>query len=1051
MEITRRDFLKTSAFVGGCAALSSQIEAVFARQARLGDGLATGGGDFARAMFSAENVIYSVCLNCHVACPIQVRVVDGVAVKVGGNPYSSQNLLEPIPMDTPPAEAARVEGKLCPKGQASIQILYDPYRLRKVLKRAGKRGENKWVTVDFNQAIDEIVNGGDLFGEGHVPGLKDIYALRDADVFKDMGADAKSVGQGKMSVDEFKSKWAQYLDTLIDPNRPDLGPKNNQFVFQAGRIEHGRKELGKRFTGDGFGSVNFYEHTTICEQSHHIAYYEATGKHHMKPDTLHSEFVIFFGTGAFEANFGPTPMAERVTQGLRERNFKYAVVDPRLSKTAGKAWRWVPIQPGTDAALALGLIRWIMDNERYDARYLENPNNDAAKADGEVNSTDATHLVRTDTMLFLTPEDAGLERPVDKDGNPVKDVFVVMAKPVEEGATPQATLHTETEAGVLDFAGEVNGVPVKTVFTLLRERAQEKTIEEYAQICGLEPSLIEELAEEFTSHGKKAAAEMYRGPVQHTNGYYNGQAIITLNALIGNTNWKGGLTAGSSHWHEDGSKKGQPFPKATLLGAPGGYKKFGHTVSKEKSRYEDTSFYQEKVAAGQDPYPAERPWYPFTGNLYQEVIPAAAAGYPYPIKCLLVHKGTPAFASPAGHLIIEALSDPQVIPLFIACDVTVAETSMYADYIIPDLTYMERWGTPHTTPDVQIKLSKIRQPTVAPITEMVTVDGEDMPIGLEAFLIAVGKKLGLPGFGKGGFGEGGDFNRPEDFFLRLAANLAFGDKEDGSQALPDASDEEMAIFRAARAHLPKGVFDEARWAAAAGEMWPKVVTLLNRGGRADPTGTAYKGDYIGHLWKGTWHLYAEGVARQKHSMTGQPFDGLPHYEPVLDAAGNVVNDDGYDFSLITYKEIFGGQSRTAGSYWVQDELEPENRVWMYRGDARRLGLRDGDVVKLSSASNPAGVWDLGNGRKIPVQGKVKTVEGMRPGTVAVSWHYGHWAYGAGDVVVDRQVVKGDPRRARGLCPNAIMLADPALGDVCLTDPIGGSASFYDTKVKVVKV
>ena len=182
MEITRRDLLKTSACVGGCEALSAKIESVSARQARLGDGLAAGGADFARAMFSAENVIYSVCLNCHVACPIQVRVVDGVAVKVGGNPYSSQNLLEPIPMDTPPAEAAKAEGKLCPKGQASIQILYDPYRLRKVLKRAGKRGENKWVTVDFNQAIDEIVDGCDLFGEVDVPGLKDIYALRDADV-----------------------------------------------------------------------------------------------------------------------------------------------------------------------------------------------------------------------------------------------------------------------------------------------------------------------------------------------------------------------------------------------------------------------------------------------------------------------------------------------------------------------------------------------------------------------------------------------------------------------------------------------------------------------------------------------------------------------------------------------------------------------------------------------------------------------------------------------------------------------------------------------------
>ena len=73
---------------------------------------------------------------------------------------------------------------------------------------------------------------------------------------------------------------------------------------------------------------------------------------------------------------------------------------------------------------------------------------------------------------------------------------------------------------------------------------------------------------------------------------------------------------------------------------------------------------------------------------------------------------------------------------------------------------------------------------------------------------------------------------------------------------------------------------------------------------------------------------------------------------------------------------------------------------------------------------------------------------MRPGTVAVSWHFGHWAYGSADVVVDGHTVKGDPRRASGLCPNGVMLTDPHLGDACPTDPIGGSASFYDTRVKV---
>ncbi|RMD48439.1 MAG: molybdopterin oxidoreductase, partial [Candidatus Thermofonsia bacterium] len=399
--------------------------------------------------------------------------------------------------------------------------------------------------------------------------------------------------------------------------------------------------------------------------------------------------------------------------------------------------------------------------------------------------------------------------------------------------------------------------------------------------------------------------------------YYNGQAIITLNALIGNVDWKGGLTTGGSHWHEDGSKGG-PFPKSDLISAPGGLKKFGIHVNREGATYEKSTLF--------DGYPAKRPWYPFTGELYQNVIPSAAAGYPYFIKALFIQKGTPILASPAGHVQIEMLRDPKKIPLVIACDVVVGETSMYADYIIPDITYLERWGISHTSPDVVTKMSKVRQPLIAPLTETVTVDGEEMPISLEAFLIAVGKKLGLAGFGKNGLGEGWDFNRMEDYFLAMCTNLAYGDKDDGSEMLPEADDEEMRIFREAHAHLPKSVFDEEKWKKAVpADMWRRVVYLINRGGRFEAADAAYKGDKMHHQWKGQWNLYVEKVAKGKNSMNGENFSGLPKVEPVLDAAGNEVKDDGYDLKLITYKEVTGGQSRTHGAYWTTAVL-PENFI-----------------------------------------------------------------------------------------------------------------------------
>ena len=51
-------------------------------------------------------------------------------------------------------------------------------------------------------------------------------------------------------------------------------------------------------------------------------------------------------------------------------------------------------------------------------------------------------------------------------------------------------------------------------------------------------------------------------------------------------------------------------------------------------------------------------------------------------------------------------------------------------------------------------------------------------------------------------------------------------------------------------------------------------------------------------------------------------------------------------------------------------------------------------MRIVSASNPDGAWDLENGKRKPMVGKVRTIEGLRPGVVAFSLGHGHWAYGA---------------------------------------------------------
>ncbi len=1048
-EITRRDFIKTSAMVGGSLAVAANVNAVFKKVSDMNNVTGKVAASARYPLNDAENILYSVCLQCHTGCTIKGKILDGVLVKIDGNPYSPMNMLPHLSYDTPPAEAAKYDAKLCPKGQAGVNSQYDPYRITKVLKRAGKRGEGKWEVVSFEQAINEIVNGGSFADGSKTPGLKEIRAVNDPDLMAALKADGMAVASGDMSLDDFKSKHADHLELLIDPDHPDLGPKNNQFVFQAGRIEHGRKEFAKRWLKDAFGSINWYEHTTICEQSHHIATIQMTnaykgggkwggGKEHLKPDYANAEMVIFFGTGAFEANFGPTPMSELVTWSMSYRNMKVAVVDPRLSKTAGKAKWWLPVKPGTDAALALALGRWIVENERYDAQYLANANKAAAAADDETSWSNATWLVKIENgkpTRLLRPDEAGLG---DVDG------FVVSQSGSLAAVDPNDA--DNAVEGDLFAEGTVNGISYKTAFQLYKEETMMHTMEEWSAICGIAVKKIEEVAREFTSHGKRVGVDFYRGPVQHTNGYYNATAIIMLNVLVGTAGWTGGIGTGGGHWHEDGSKAKGPFNIVKGM-HPGKVGSFGVTLTREKWHYEKSTLFK------RDGYPAKRPWFPYTGNVYQEIIPSAASGYPYPIKALYMHKGTPGFAAPAGNPTLAAVADPNVIPLVIADDIVIGETSMYADYLFPDTAIWERWGTPHITPAVQSKTSKLRQPMVDPLVEKVTVFGQEQPVSMEAVMLAIAEKMGLPGYGKNGLGDGIDFNTRQDYFLRMAANLAFGDKEDGSDAVPEADDEEFRIFREAHSHLPKTIFDEERWKAIVGDdsLWRRVVYLLNRGGRFDDFSKAYKEEKLGHPYKGLFNIFVDNVAAGFHSLTGAHFYGLPNYEPVKDASGaDLAQDNAYPFQLFTFKHIYGGQSRTIGNYWAQLGVSSENYVLINKLDADKLGLKEGDLVKLVSPTNPDGLWKLPNGEAKPVAGKVKPIQGIRPGTVAASWHFGHWAYGASDVVIDGGVVKGDPRRATGICPNAVMLEDSTLKNACMTDPIGGSASFYDTPVNVVR-
>lgn len=82
-------------------------------------------------------------------------------------------------------------------------------------------------------------------------------------------------------------------------------------------------------------------------------------------------------------------------------------------------------------------------------------------------------------------------------------------------------------------------------------------------------------------------------------------------------------------------------------------------------------------------------------------------------------------------------------------------------------------------------------------------------------------------------------------------------------------------------------------------------------------------------------------------------------------------------------------------------------------------------------------------------GRIRTTEGIAPGVISLSLGFGHWAYGGVDFDVDGVTIRGDARRIKGIHANAAMRTDPHDPNTTLIDPVGGSAVFYDTMVRLV--
>lgn len=251
-----------------------------------------------------EKRIFTSCLNCSTRCATEVRVVNGKAVKIKGNPLSKVS-----------------EGEICPRGHVGLQVLYDPSRVSSPLKRTNpvkeKGVDPGWTQISWSKALGEV---------------------------------------------------STRLRSLRDKAEP------HKLLMLHGLNTTSSMDMIYRFA-EAYGTPNVFSEDTLENEAEKSGRWMADGNsNHIGYDLGKSNYVLSFGASIVES---VKPLARNLrmwgkVRRERPNRAKIVVIDPRYSVTAAKSDWWIPINPGTDGALAMAIAHVIISEGRYDTRFIKN-------------------------------------------------------------------------------------------------------------------------------------------------------------------------------------------------------------------------------------------------------------------------------------------------------------------------------------------------------------------------------------------------------------------------------------------------------------------------------------------------------------------------------------------------------------------------------------------------------------------------------------------------------------------------------------------------------
>jgi anaerobic selenocysteine-containing dehydrogenase len=202
------------------------------------------------------------------------------------------------------------KGSICPKSIASVQLLYHPDRLKYPMIMDGPRGSGKWKRISWNEALGAI-------------------SEKLMNIKRESGPEAVVMARGTN-----RGSWIRLFNRFAN----SFGTPN--WTESGGAQCFTPRSLAQQLT---FGGIALEW-----------------------PDAEASNTIMVWGADP-PATW--PPKSRRIIEA-RSRGAKLIVIDPVLSNMASKADVWVPLRPGTDVAVALGMINVIISEGLYDEDYI---------------------------------------------------------------------------------------------------------------------------------------------------------------------------------------------------------------------------------------------------------------------------------------------------------------------------------------------------------------------------------------------------------------------------------------------------------------------------------------------------------------------------------------------------------------------------------------------------------------------------------------------------------------------------------------------------------